>query len=74
MTLSITLIKIKPKVIKKIIKIRAKPIYKRWWFWTAVGVLVAGGATALGVTFGIQDKARDLTGVPLRHDNLGLRW
>lgn len=72
--LRITLIKIKPKVIKKIIKIKAKPIYKRWWFWTAVGVLVAGGATALGVTLGIQDKARDLSGVPLRHDSLGLRW
>lgn len=26
----------------------AKPIYKKWWFWTAVGVVVAGGvATAV---------------------------
>jgi hypothetical protein len=23
----------------------ASPVYKRWWFWTAVGVLVAGGVT-----------------------------
>jgi len=74
LALRITLIKIKPRVIRKIIKIRATPIYKRWWFWTAVGVLVAGGATALGVTLGIQDRPRELTGVPLRHDSLGLRW
>jgi hypothetical protein len=25
------------------------PIYKRWWFWTVIGVVVAGGATAAGV-------------------------
>jgi tetratricopeptide (TPR) repeat protein len=25
---------------------RSTPIYKRWWFWTAVGVVVAGAATA----------------------------
>ena len=23
---------------------KATPVYKRWWFWTAVGVVVAGGA------------------------------
>jgi hypothetical protein len=27
----------------------AKPLYKRWWFWTALGVVVAGGATAIAV-------------------------
>ena len=26
-----------------------KPLYKRWWFWTALGVIVAGGASALTV-------------------------
>lgn len=25
------------------------PVYKQWWFWTAVGVVVVGGATAGGV-------------------------
>ncbi len=74
MKLPITLIKIKPKVIKKVIKIKATPIYKRWWFWTAIGALVAGGVTALGVTLGIQDNPRDLSGTTLRHDSLRLRW
>lgn len=27
----------------------SQPLYKRWWFWTAVGVIVAGGASALAV-------------------------
>jgi hypothetical protein len=26
-----------------------EPVYKKWWFWTAVGVVVVGGATAIGV-------------------------
>jgi len=30
---------------------RARPIYKRWWFWTGVGVLAAG-ATTLALTAG----------------------
>ena len=25
------------------------PVYKKWWFWTAVGVVVVGSATAVGV-------------------------
>jgi hypothetical protein len=25
------------------------PLYKKWWFWTAVGVVVVGSATAIGV-------------------------
>jgi hypothetical protein len=25
------------------------PVYKKWWFWTAVGVVAVGGATAAGV-------------------------
>lgn len=28
---------------------RSKPIYKQWWLWTVVGVVVVGGATAAGV-------------------------
>jgi hypothetical protein len=30
---------------------RRRPIYKRWWFWTAVGVAV-GGATAFALSSG----------------------
>lgn len=26
-----------------------KPLYKKWWFWTALGVIAAGGASALAV-------------------------
>lgn len=29
--------------------VQQKPLYKRWWFWTAIGVVVAGGASALAV-------------------------
>lgn len=25
----------------------SRPFYKRWWFWTAVGVVVAGSAAAI---------------------------
>lgn len=25
------------------------PVYKKWWLWTAVGVVVAGGAVGLGL-------------------------
>lgn len=28
---------------------KGAPVYKKWWFWTAVGVVVVGGATAAGV-------------------------
>jgi PEGA domain-containing protein len=27
----------------------SSPIYKKWWFWTAIGVVVAGGVTGLAV-------------------------
>jgi hypothetical protein len=30
-------------------QIENKPLYKRWWFWTALGVIVAGGASAVAV-------------------------
>ena len=29
-----------------------KPVYKQWWLWTVVGLVVAGGATAAGVLLG----------------------
>lgn len=28
---------------------RSRPIYKRWWFWTAIGAVVVGGAVTTGV-------------------------
>lgn len=38
------------------------PVYKRWWFWTILGVAAAGTATALGV--GLAARGPDTTGVP----------
>jgi len=28
---------------------RRRPVYKRWWFWTITGVVVAGAAVGVGV-------------------------
>ena len=37
------------------------PIYKRWWLWTAVGVVVVGGtAAALGATLGQRSPYPEL--------------
>ena len=33
-----------------------KPIYKQWWFWTAVGAVVAGGVTGLVVGLTMEDE------------------
>ncbi|MFH2007889.1 MAG: hypothetical protein ABI333_15000 [bacterium] len=74
LVVEILLIKIKPKIIRKVITIRAKPIYKRWWFWTTIGALVAGGATAAGVVLGTRERPRELSGTLLRHDGLTYRW
>jgi tetratricopeptide (TPR) repeat protein len=74
----IKLLEIKPKVIKeqqvveKVIK--EPPIYKKWWFWTAIGTLVAGGATGLGVWLGTREEKRELEGTPVNQDGIGLRW
>jgi hypothetical protein len=27
----------------------SSPVYKKWWFWTAVGVVAVGGATTAGI-------------------------
>lgn len=34
---------------------KGKPVYKEWWLWTIVGVVVAGGVAA-GVVCGAMDK------------------
>ena len=36
----------------------ATPIYKKWWFWTIIGVAVAGGA--VGTYFGIKSSEPDM--------------
>jgi len=35
---------------------RRTPIYKKWWLWTAVGVVIAGAATGLAV--GLTSQSR----------------
>jgi hypothetical protein len=68
---SITLVKIKPKVVKVSVK---TPVWKKWWFWTAVGVLAAGAAAGAGVGYYYGRPARELKGLPVNHDSLGARW
>jgi len=65
--------KIKPEVI---IKIRAAtPIYKRWWFWTAIGSLVAGGVTAAAVVLGSHTVEKNLSGdLRLNHSTFTTRF
>ncbi len=29
--------------------VKPKPVYKKWWLWTIVGVVVVGGAVGAGV-------------------------
>ena len=36
---------------------RPQPVYKRWWLWTIVGVVVAGAAVGVGVGVGTQKSA-----------------
>ncbi len=67
--MTIVLVRIKRRIITKVIRVSSRPIYKRWWFWTVLGTLVAGGVTALGVTLGTQDRPRALTGTPVHLDN-----
>jgi len=67
------LVKIKPKVIRKVIRIRSSPLHKRWWFWTVIGTLVAGGATGLALGLTSKQQTRDLGGLPLYLNNLA-RW
>lgn len=71
---AITMLKIKPKVIQKVITIRATPIYKRWWFWTVVGTVVAGGTAGLGAYLSLRELPRMPTGDRITHDGLTLRW
>ncbi len=67
----IKMIKIKTKT--KIIIQPAKPVWKRWWFWTAIGVVVAG-TTGLAVGLTVTSNERPLNGIPVLHDALNVRW
>lgn len=40
----------------------SKPIYRKWWFWTVVGVTVIGASTALGI--GLAARGPDVSRVP----------
>jgi len=60
---------VKHKVRIKVVHHRATPLYKKWWFWTVVGVVVAGTATGLGVGFGYGITPREPSGVPVYHDS-----
>ena len=69
----ISLVKIKPKVVK--VEVKGTPVYKKWWFWTAIGAVVAGGAAGLGAWLGTREVPRDFASSNIiRHDSLGLRW
>jgi hypothetical protein len=39
-----------------------RPVYKKWWFWTLVGVGAAGAATAIGI--GVYSRGPDVSGLP----------
>jgi hypothetical protein len=36
----------------------ARPVYRRWWFWTAIGAAVAGGAAAAAILTTRPDSPR----------------
>lgn len=69
---AIILLRIKPKVVK--VTVRATPVYKRWWFWTVIGAVVAGGTAGLSAYLSLREVPRDLTGTAVNHDGLTLRW
>lgn len=43
----------------------SRPLYKKWWFWGVLGLVVAGGVTA-GVILGTQQTTADLSGIEVR--------
>jgi hypothetical protein len=53
------------------------PLYKKWWLWTIVGVVVAGGVVA-GAVVGTQKPAAWSTGSDIgpgsKATGLTVRW
>lgn len=39
-----------------------KPVWKRWWFWTAVGAAVAATVTSIAVPLALRDKGSEIPG------------
>ncbi len=42
-----------------------RPVYRRWWFWTIIGVAVAGGTTGLVIGLQPDDPSGTLGGLTL---------
>jgi tetratricopeptide (TPR) repeat protein len=42
---------------------QAKSVFERWWFWTAVGVVIVGGATATAVALSSSKTAAEPAGI-----------
>lgn len=38
----------------------ARPLYRRWWFWTAVSTAIAAGVAAVGVHYANQPRHHEL--------------
>jgi hypothetical protein len=44
------------KLRKEVTARRYRPVYKRWWFWTVIGVVVAGAAVGTAIALRPQDQ------------------
>lgn len=45
---------------------KSKPIYEKWWFWTGIGVVAAGTATAIALSSGGSPAQASLGEINLR--------
>lgn len=50
--------------------VESKPIYKRWWLWTLVGVVVAGAAA--GTVLALQSKETEYKSAPSEYTPTGV--
>jgi hypothetical protein len=41
---------------EEVVVAESKPIYKQWWFWTAVGAVVTGGVVGLVVGLTVEEE------------------
>ncbi len=65
----------KPAPVKAAPKTVKTPLYKKWWLWTIVGVVVVGGV-ATGVVLGTRDKHTNVPPTELGTvtGKLGVSW